>query len=65
MFGYHAAAWVKANRLLPPDQRSPNPFADLVRVARAKTQLHPSTTAPAGDAGAETELSSAGYERIQ
>lgn len=34
MFGYHAAAWIKYNHLLPAAQRQPNPFAGLVKVAR-------------------------------
>jgi len=31
MFGYHAAAWVKLNQLLP--KPLPNPFRNLVRLA--------------------------------
>jgi len=31
MFGYHAAAWVKLNQLLP--EPLPNPFRNLVRLA--------------------------------
>jgi len=31
MFGYHAAAWVKLNQLLPVPL--PNPFKELVRIA--------------------------------
>ena len=34
MFGYWAARWVGLNRLL--DERRPNPFAPLVKLARAK-----------------------------
>ena len=35
MFGYHAAAWVKYNQLLPRERQSPNPFRCLVDAARA------------------------------
>ena len=35
MFGYWAAWWVKANKLLPPSQRKGNPFRDLVHQARS------------------------------
>lgn len=31
MFGYHAAAWVKYNKLLV--EPLPNPFRDLVKIA--------------------------------
>lgn len=34
MFGYHAARWINYSRLHPARHR--NPFAELVRVARAK-----------------------------
>ncbi len=34
MFGYHAAAWVKLNRLLPASDRRENPFRDLVKFAK-------------------------------
>ena len=37
MAGYWMAAWVKFNRLLPPDVRDPNPFKELVKLAREKT----------------------------
>jgi hypothetical protein len=36
MFGYHAAAWVKYNELLPSDKKQPNPFSDLVKLAKSK-----------------------------
>lgn len=32
MFGYHAAVWVNLNRLL--DEPEPNPFRELVKLAR-------------------------------
>ena len=32
MFGYHAAGWVKANRIA--GTKRPNPFKKLVEVAR-------------------------------
>lgn len=32
MFGYHAAQWVKLNKLLPKSE--PNPFKELVKVAK-------------------------------
>jgi hypothetical protein len=31
-FGYHASRWVTLNRIL--GEKTPNPFRDLVRVAR-------------------------------
>ena len=34
MFGYHASAWVKYNQLLPRVHREPNPFRNLVKLAR-------------------------------
>lgn len=34
MFGYHAAAWVKYNQLLPKDLKSGNPFKDLVEMGK-------------------------------
>ncbi len=34
MFGYHAARWVNYARLL--DEKYPNPFNSLVKVARNK-----------------------------
>lgn len=37
MFGYHAAAWIKYNGLLPPGQgRAANPFRELVTFARSR-----------------------------
>lgn len=42
MFGYHAAAWVKFNQLLPSQLRSRNPFRELVLLARAKLAETPS-----------------------
>lgn len=35
-FGYHAARWVQANGLLPREQKQPNPFRELVHLAREK-----------------------------
>ena len=35
MFGYHAARWVNYNKLLSHGQ--PNPFRDVVKLARDKT----------------------------
>jgi hypothetical protein len=35
MFGYHAAHWVKLNRLLEGDRQA-NPFRDLVLLARSR-----------------------------
>jgi len=32
IFGYHAACWVKLNKLLP--KPLPNPFKELVSIAR-------------------------------
>ncbi len=34
MFGYHAAAWVQANRLLSPKDRQENPFRPAVQLGR-------------------------------
>ena len=34
MFGYHAGAWVKYNRLLPKTMQLGNPFKVLVKMAR-------------------------------
>lgn len=34
MFGYHAAQWVQLNKLLP--EHEPNPFTELVEVARGE-----------------------------
>jgi len=38
MFGYHAAIWVELNRIAQSQghKRRPNPFRDLVEVARRK-----------------------------
>ncbi len=35
MFGYHASAWVKYNRLLPSDLRTGSPFKRAVDLARS------------------------------
>ena len=35
MFGYHAARWVNANRLLA--NKKENPFAHLTKIAELKT----------------------------
>lgn len=35
MFGYHAARWINYSRLLPG--RHPNPFRELVQIARTHT----------------------------
>jgi hypothetical protein len=37
MAGYWMGAWVKFNRLLPKADQCPNPFAELVKLARTKT----------------------------
>lgn len=34
MFGYHAAAWVKYNQLLP--DKLPSPFSELVKHAGSR-----------------------------
>ncbi len=34
MFGYWAAGWVTANRLLPRELRAPSPWRCLVKAAR-------------------------------
>jgi hypothetical protein len=34
MFGYHAAAWVKYNQLLPMAHQEESPFSPLVKSAR-------------------------------
>jgi len=39
IFGYHAAAWVKANRLLPNPAKHPNPFKKLVLMAREEVKI--------------------------
>ena len=39
MFGYHAAAWVRYNQLLPPNERRKNPFIDAVKLARSKIEV--------------------------
>lgn len=39
MFGYHAARWVQLNRLCGP--KNPNPFFDLVQMAREKIDKKP------------------------
>ncbi len=37
MFGYHAARFINYNRLLPPNEKvQPNPFIELVKIARSK-----------------------------
>ena len=36
MGGYHAAQWVTLNKLLE-DKRQPNPFSNLVKLARERT----------------------------
>ncbi len=36
MFGYHAATWVKLNKLL--NEPLPNPFRELVKVAKGPTR---------------------------
>jgi hypothetical protein len=33
MFGYHAAAWIKYNQLLPKGMQKKNPFRPLVQEA--------------------------------
>ena len=38
MAGYHIAHWVKLNRLMNKDDRQPNPFSELVHMARDKVK---------------------------
>ena len=38
MFGYHAAAWVKYNRLLDKPDRLANPFRSAVKLAMKKLE---------------------------
>ena len=38
MFGYHASAWVKYNKLLPKNLKLPNPFKEFVDLARRVSQ---------------------------
>ena len=40
MFGYHASRWVMLNELL--DAPQPNPWRDLVKVARESTDFEKS-----------------------
>ncbi len=35
-FGYWCAKWVQCNALLPRDERRPNPWRELVHLARAQ-----------------------------
>ncbi|MCY4511607.1 MAG: hypothetical protein OXG35_32270 [Acidobacteria bacterium] len=38
MFGYWAAWWCKLNALQPPDARRPNPWREIVSLARDRAQ---------------------------
>lgn len=43
MFGYHASAWVKYNKLLPRLCRNPNPFKAFVDLAKTGSRHEPPT----------------------
>ena len=37
MFGYHASAWVKYNKLMPKQYKQGNPFKAFVKLARGES----------------------------